>query len=478
MDNTKIFSNMIWRFLERTGAQCVTLVVSIILARLLDPSVYGTVSLVTVFTTILQVFVDSGLGNALIQKKVVDEVDYSTVFYFNMCICIILYVLLYFLAPYIANFYCMDELTSIIRVIGITFIVSGFKNIQQAYISKHMLFKKFFYSTIGGTLASGVIGIALAYLGYGVWALVFQTLSNLVIDTLVLWITVKWRPILVFSIDKLKVLFSYGWKLLVASLMDNIYNNIRQLIIGKMYSSNDLAHYNRGKQFPYLIATNINLSIDSVLFPTLSTVQDNIMALKQMTRRSIKMGVYIMAPLLIGLAVCGENIIKLLLTDKWLPCLPFMQIFCITYIFQPIQTANQNAIKALGRSDLFLKLNTLQRLTGLTLLFISMWYGVMAMAYSLLINNIMCQIIISLPNKKLLKYSYIEQIKDIFPSLVLTFLMGIFIYQINTFNISVFTKLVFQIGIGMFFYIIGSIIFKIDSFKYLIELVRKMILRR
>ena len=274
MSSTNVITNFFWRFLERCGAQGVTFIVSIVLARLLDPTVYGTVALVTIFTTIMQVFVDSGMGNALIQKKDADDLDFSSVFYFNMAMCSALYLIMFFAAPLIASFYRMPELTAIVRVLSFVVVISGVKNVQQAYVSRHLMFKRFFFSTLGGTIGAAVIGIAMAYLGFGVWALVAQMLFNAAVDTTILWITVKWRPKKMFSFQRLKSLFSYGWKLLASSLIDTVYNDLRQLIIGKKYSSGDLAYYNQGKKFPQLIVTNINTSIDSVLLPTMSKAQD------------------------------------------------------------------------------------------------------------------------------------------------------------------------------------------------------------
>ena len=410
-----VIGNFIWRFAERCGAQLVTFIVSIALARILDPKDYGTIALVTVFTTILQVFVDSGLGTALIQKKDADDLDFSSVFYFNFIVCIILYVGMFIAAPYIALFYKDTTLTPVIRVISLTIVISGVKGIQQAYVSKNMLFKRFFFSTIGGTIFSAVLGIAMAYMGYGVWALVAQQLSNTAIDTLILWLTVKWRPKKMFSYERLKGLFSFGWKLLISSLLDTAYNNLRNLIIGKLYSSSDLAFYNQGEKFPKVIVMNINASIDSVLLPTMSVEQDNPERIKQMTRRAIKTSTYVMAPLMMGLAFCAEPIVRLVLTDKWIFCIPFLRIFCITYMFWPVHTANLNAINAMGRSDWFLRLEIIKKIVGLAILLSTMWFGVMAMAYSLLLSSVLSQIINSWPNRKLLKYGYLEQVRDFAP---------------------------------------------------------------
>lgn len=468
----KVFSNFIWRFAERCGAQLVTFIVSIVLARILSPSDYGTIALVTVFTTILQVFIDSGLSTALIQKKDADDLDFSSVFYFNFVICIILYLIMFVSAPFIADFYKDSSLVSIVRVISLTLIISGVKGVQQSYVSRHMLFKRFFFSTLGGTIFSALLGIIMAYAGFGVWAIVFQQLSNNAIDTLILWITVKWRPIKKFSWIRLKHLLSFGWKMLASSLLDTVYNNLRNMIIGKLYTSADLAFYNQGDKFPKLIVTNINTSIDSVLLPTMSNEQDNHVRVKDMTRRAIKISTYIMAPLMIGLAFCARPIVQLVLTDKWLPCVPYLQIFCVSYLFWPIHTANLNAIKAMGRSDLFLKIEIIKKFIGMILLIITMNISVMAMAYSLLISGLISQIINSWPNRYLLKYSYIDQIKDILPNIVMALIMGGFVYFISYLNLPILVSLVVQILSGGIIYLILSILTKNDSFIYLINILK------
>lgn len=472
MKKKSVISNFLWRFAERCGAQIVTFVVSIVLARILAPEEYGIIALVTVFTTILQVFVDSGLGTALIQKKEADDLDFSSVFYFNLGICIILYLGMFLLAPLISGFYNDVSLIPIIRVISLTIVASGVKGIQQSYVSRNMLFKRFFFSTLGGTIFSAILGIVMAYSGCGVWALVAQQLSNTFIDTLILWLTVKWRPKKMFSWERLKHLLSFGWKLLISSLLDTVYNNLRNLIIGKIYSSSDLAFYNQGDKFPKVIVTNINASIDSVLLPSMSSVQDDHTRVKSMTRRAIKTSTYIMAPLMMGLAFCASPIVSLLLTGKWLPCVPFLQIFCITYMFWPIHTANLNAINAMGRSDLFLKLEIIKKVIGLTLLFITMRISVMAMAYSLLVSGLLSQIINSWPNRKLLDYGYLEQLKDILPAILLAVVMGIIVYCVSLIGLNASLTLIIQIPLGAIIYIAGSKLFKLESYEYLINIIK------
>lgn len=464
-----VLPNFFWRLAERFGAQGVALVVSIILARLLVPEVYGTIALVTVFTQILNVFVDSGFGNALIQKKDADDLDFSTVFYFNVAVCLLLYAGVFLAAPWIARFYNDLALTPVVRVLSLTLIISGVKNVQQAYVSRTMQFKRFFFATLGGTIGAAVIGIVMAYFGFGVWALVAQQIFNATVDTLILWITVKWRPKWMFSWQRLKGLFSFGWKLLASSLLDTVYSDLRQLIIGKLYTSSDLAQYNRGKQLPDLLVNNIDTSINSVLLPAMSQVQDDSARVKSMTRRAMKTSTYVIAPIMMGLAFTAEFVIRLLLTEKWMPCVPFLRIFCITYLFYPVHTANLNAIKAMGRSDLFLKLEIVKKVVGLIVLLSTMWFGVMAMAYSLLFTSITSQIINSWPNKKLLDYSYPEQIRDILPGILLAVLMGCCVYPIQWLGLPDVVTLLIQVPLGAAIYIGVSAVLRLDSYKYVMK---------
>lgn len=479
MDNeelkNKTIGGFIWRFAERCGAQIVQFIVSIILARILSPDDYGTLSLIAVFTNILAVFVQSGMGVALIQKKDADDLDYSTLFYFNVAMCLTLYGIMFVSAPFIAKFYDVPELTAYTRVVSLTLVASGVRGIQSAYVAKNMLFKRFFFSTLGGTVVSALVGIVMAYKGFGVWALIAQELTNTTIDTIILWITVRWRPKWMFSISRLKGLFSYGWKLLVTSLIDTAYGQLRSLVIGKIYTSADLAYFNKARNFPSLIITNVNSSIDSVLFPSMSVVQDDKDAVKSMTRRAIKTSTYVMAPLLMGLAACGQSVISILLTDKWLPSYPFMVIFCITFMFYPIHTSNLNAIKAMGRSDLFLKLEIIKKIIGLIIVLATMKISVMVMAMSGIVASVLDQIINSWPNKKLMNYSYHEQLKDILPGIGLATFMGGCVYCVNFLKLDNWLTLLIQVPLGIVIFIGGSALFKIESFTYCLEMIKPII---
>lgn len=465
-----VFSNMVWRFAERILSQGVGFIVSIILARIIGPDEYGLIAIVMVVTSILQVFIDSGMGTALIQKKDANDADFSTIFHFNWMMGLVLYALLYIFSPYIATFYENEELTAVLRAMGLILVVSSLRNVQQAVVSKRLEFRKFFYANSTGTILSGVIGIAMAYGGYGVWALVVQHIANILLNTIVLWFTVKWRPKLVFSSTSFHGLFSFGWKILLSKIIDTLYMNLQAMIIGKKYTQADLAYYQRAKIFPETIIANINTSIDSVLLPTMSEVQDNKTRLREMTSRSIKVSTYLMAPLMMIMFVTAEPMIRFLLTDKWMMCVPYLRIFCITFMFYPIHTANLNAIKALGRSDLFLKLEIAKKIVGVTAILLTMWHSVMAMALSGLVVSVLSQIINSWPNKRLLDYSYLEQLRDIMPNITASIVMAFCIYWITLLRLPDFCVLIMQLIAGLILYIALSKIMKLDSFEYVLSL--------
>lgn len=476
-NETKVFSNMVWRFGQVFGSQLVSFVVSIVLARVLDPEVYGTVALVTVIITVLQVFVDSGLGNALVQKKNADDLDFSSVFFFNIFMCLSLYAIMFISAPLIANFYGNDELVPVVRWVSVSLVLFGIKGVQQAYVARNYLFKRMFFATITGTLGGAAVGIVMAYMGYGVWALVGQMLFNSAADTAILWFTVKWRPSIAFSFERLRGLLSYSWKILVSSLLDALQNNLSALIIGRKYTEADLAYYNRGKQFPTLATYVFNSSMDSVLLATMSAEQDYTERVSHMTRRTVRVSSYVMWPVAVGLAVCAEPLIRLLLTEKWLDCVPYMQVFCVICAFQPIYTANLSALKSLGRSDLFLKLELIKKVIGLSLIAISMRWGILAMAISEVVTMFIGHAINSVPSKKLLGYGYFTQISDILPSMLLSLLMGLCVWAVSLLGLSDILTLAVQVSVGVFVYTALSALLKLDSFNYLLGIIKSLLKR-
>lgn len=472
---SKVISSLFWKLMERGGTQGIQFVLQIFLARLLTPNDYGIVALITIFIALANVFVQSGFNTALIQKKDADSLDFSSVFWLSLFVAAMLYCVLFFMAPMIAHFYNLYELINIIRVLALTLFLGAFNSIQNAVIAKRMEFKKLFFSSLGAVIISGIIGIVLAYNNYGVWALVYQQLINQVSICLILWFTVKWRPSLMFSFKRIKKLFSYGGKLLLSSLLDTGYMNLRSLVIGKLYAPAMLGYYNRGNAFPQIIVSNINGSIQSVIFPVLSAEQDNKYKVKEMVRRTIVTSSYLIFPMMIGLGVIGESLIRLILTEKWLPSVFFLRVFCLSYALWPIHTANLQAINALGKSDVFLKLEIIKKILGIGILFITIQYGIRAIALGMLVSSVIASFVNAYPNKYLLNYGYSEQIKDVLPSLVLSGLMGWMTYMITFLRLSDIFTILAQIIVGVFIYIALSYFLNLECFLYLFKTIKDII---
>ncbi len=469
----KIFSGLLWKFAERITAQAITMIVTIVLARMIDPDDFGAIAIVMVFITIANVFVSSGLGTALVQKEDIDNYDFSSVFFINVGIGLGIYCLIFLTAPLIASFYHMPILTPALRVLGIRIPVASINSVQQAYVSREMLFKRFFWSTLFGTGLSAVVGIWMARKGFGIWALVAQYLTNTCTDTIVLWFTVKWRPFLYCSIKRVKPLISYGWKVLMTGLIDTGYNQLRNLVIGKVFTPSDLAFYNQGEKYVSFLVANINSSISSVIFPAMSRAQDERERLKRMTRSAIGMSSFVLWPILIGLASVAEPLIRLLLTEKWLPCVAYLQIFCFSYALWPVHTANVQAISALGRSDLLLKMEIIKKALGIALIIISVFFSPFVMALSMLISSVIGVFINSYPNRGLLKYSFGELMSDVCPSMVMSIIMGVAVIsfiKLTSFG-DAFT-LVLSVLIGAGIYVILAIIIKPKAYTMIMESIR------
>ncbi len=471
-----VSTNVIWRLLERFGSKIVTFVVSIILARKIDPTVYGTIALVTVFTAILEVFIDSGLGNALIQKKDADDLDFSSVFFFNVAMCSALYLGLFFLAPVIANFYETPTLVPIIRVLSLTLVISGVKNIQYAYISKKMMFRKFFWTHLIGTIISSVVAIVLIYTldeKDQIWVIVVQSLVSYGINTILMWFLAGWKPKFIFSWQRLRGLISYGWKLLVAKLINTGYNKLRDLVIGKVYGTEDLAFYNKGDSFPSLLVPNITASIDGVIFPVMAEKQDDKGAIKALVKKSLQITNFIVMPMMAGMIACSTPMIEFLLTEKWLPCVPYLCMFCIVYSFVPFSIANLNAIRALGRSDMILKLEIIERVFSITLLIFAIKYGVFWIGISYVVGELFSAAACAYPNKKLISYGILSQLWDLVPLMIISTVMGISVSFIQLLGLPAILTLCIQVPIGILIYLALSWIFKLEGFMYFYDIIKR-----
>lgn len=472
---TQIISSLLWKFMESGGTQSMQFVVQIILARMLLPEEYGQIAIVVIFISISNILVQNGFNAALVQKKDVDEVDYSSVLYLNIAISVLLYIILFFTTPLIAKFYAEPKLIPILRVLACTLFFSALNSVQNAIISRTMQFKRLFFSSMGAVVVSGLTGIVMAYLDFGVWALVGQQLSSSLATCVILWLTIKWRPKLLFSFSRIKILFKFGWKLLASALINTVYNNYYGLIIGKVFSPQMLGFYNRGNQIPNLLMNNINGSIGSVMLPTMSANQEDKDMVKNIMRKSIVTSSFVVFPAMIGLAVCAESLVSVLLTDKWLPSVPFMQILCLVYALWPIHTANLQAIKALGRSDIFLKLEIIKQLLGIVILVISIKYGIYVMVAMEAVSGLIGVFINALPNKYLLNYNFKELWIDIFPSLILSVLMGVIVYLIRFIGFNMPITLIIQITVGVFVYFGMAYIIKLECLTYLSNTLKEML---
>ncbi len=476
-----VIASLFWKFLERIGTQGVQFVVAIVLARLLSPADFGLIALVTVFIAIANVFVQSGLNTALIQKKQIDNLDFSTVFYSCLGLASAIYLLLFFLAPFIGEFYGNQaKLVPVVRVLGLMLVLGALSSVQEAYVARNMMFKKLFYRSVGAIVPAGVLGIIFAYLGFGIWALVVQQLTNSFLMCLIMWLTVKWRPEFSFSVVRWKSLFSFGWKLLCSALLDTCYQNMRNLVIGKMFSPTALGYFNRGDQFPYLVVNNLNASIQSVMLPSLSSVQDDRPRLKSMARRAIVTSSFLVLPMMAGLAAIAKPLTLIVLGEKWLPAVPFIQICCFSYAFWPVHTTNLSAINAVGRSDVFLKLEIIKKGYGFLVLVLAVYLfrTPIGVAMSLAITAPLGSFVNAFPNKKLLKYGFLEQMRDILPSFVLSIIMGAMVYFEGVYlfeqtTLNLIAQLSVTIVSGAMIYLGLAKLLRLECFDYLVNTVKE-----
>lgn len=469
-----LFSNLIWKFSERFLAQIVSFVVSIVLARMLMPEDYGVISLILVFITFADVFVTSGFSTSLIQKKDADEIDFSTIFFCSFAVSIVIYVILFFTAPLIADFYSTPILVPILRVFSLRIPISSYNSIQHAYVSRNMLFKKFFFSTLFGTLLSGVLGVVAAYNGLGAWALIIQYMTNTIVDTIVLRFTIQWRIKFKFSIKSATDLMKYGWKILAADLSGTFFEQLRSLIIGKIYLSSDLAFYNRGKSFSSLIMDNISTAMMSVLFPDLSNKVDDIQQLKNTLRGAISVMSYVIFPLIGGLVVVAHPLTVVLLTDKWVMSVPYLQLLAIAAGISLIGNISLQSIKAIGRSDVVLKLEFIKKPVYLILLIAGVLISPLAIAMTMVIYSIYSSIANARPLSRLVEYSYKEQFQDIWQSFIMTIIMCLLIFGFKLIIHNDFGLLVIQVIVGVIIYLGLSVFFRNKAFLY----VKSVIFRR
>ena len=467
----KIVSGMIWRFGEKITAQAVSFLVSVVLARILLPEDYGIIGMVNIFIAIAEVFVTSGLGTALVQKKDATETDFSTVFWCNMALPCVLYAVVFFTAPWVADFYHTPQVTPVLRVLALRLPVNAVNSIQNAWVSRRMDFRKFFFATIIGTVISAVVGIVMALRGFGVWALVTQVLTNSIIDTIVLSLTIGWRPTKAFDKEAAKPLVSYGWKILATDLIGTVFNHLHSLVIGRKYTTEDLAYYTQGMRYPELVNANVSASLASVLFPAMS-LSSGLEEIKAIRRKSLKMMEYIVFPVMLGMLTVAEPMITALVTEKWLFSVPYLRVGCIVAMIGVLGATLIQEIKAIGRSDITLKLELVKKPVYLVIVLIAMQYGVDAIAYSLILIEILAFCFNVYPVRKYIGFDFKMHFTDALPPLAMSGVMCAAVWGIGKLIPSAWPCLITQVIVGAGIYVGLSILTKNDSFLYLKNMIQ------
>lgn len=468
-----VLKSFLWKLMEKCSVQGVSFIVTVILARILSPEEYGIVAIVTIFLHFSNILIEGGFSAALIQKKGYANKDFSTIFYFSLLVALAIYIILFIGSGAIASFFNEQQLRMVIKVLGINVFFCAINSIQKAYVSKKMLFKKMFVSSLASAIISGGIAIFLAWKGWGVWALVFYSIISQTLITATMWFTVRWRPTIEFSTQSFKQLFNFGWKIMATHVIISIFTNIRSIIISKFYTATMLAYFDKGKQLPGLAMENINSSIQTILFPVFSEAQDDKNRVKQMIRRSIKTNSLFVFPMMVALALMAEDLVITIYTEKWIAIVPYIQIFAISYILMPMQLANIEAIKSLGYSNITLKLEIIKKVIEVIILIISSTIGVLAIAWGVVIYNFICLFINLYPNTKLLKYSLYEQLHDFLPQLFASLLMGVCIFSTKFMYLGNLTTLFVQFIVGLASYFIICKLFKLESFEYIYKSITK-----
>ncbi len=425
----KVAKGVFWVLLEKFGVQAVHFVVTLVLARLLTPDDYGTVALLSIFISIFNLFVDCGLGKALVQKKNATQTDYNSVFYLSLVLAAVLYMVLFFAAPFVAEFYKIPELKVMLRILSLSLVFHSINGVQNVELNRKMLFKLSFKISWARVIASAVTGISLAFAGYGPWVLVYSSLAGGVVGVIARQLVIRWRPTLSYSWASVKELFEYGWKVMATSLLNQLYSNIQGLLIGKLYTRADLAYVNKGRHIPNLLQNTIDASLRRVSFPALARMQDNPEKLRNAMRRMIKCTTFCIFPMMVVLVFLAAPIIELLYGQKWLGCVPYLQIVCFSAVLRPFDTVNMQAILARGRSDLYFKLMVIRRIACLAILASTIRLGILPFFICSTFTIVPLGVIMNaFPNQRYLGYSIRMQLGDVSESFFLALATGACIF--------------------------------------------------
>jgi len=475
MKKTTVVKSLIYKFSERFAVKGLGLVISIILARLLGPDAFGQVALLTVFANLSLTFIESGLNTALVQSREADDRDYSTVFYITLGLSLVIIVLWQLLAPAMAAFYDSPEMVAPLRFYAFSLILSAFNSIQTARMQREMRFKEMMYCNLSATVVSGAVGIALAFLGFGLWSLVIYFFAQIAMSSIAMLFVLRWLPRSRFSMDSAKRLYGFGIKMLAAGIITTLYNDIRPLIIGKRFSTAALGYYERGQRFSSTISLNLNAAVNSVMFPVLSRAQDDKDQFSVILSKIKNLGSFIIFPAMLGMAAVAEPMVQLLLGAEWLPCIIFVQLLCIGEAQVPITAANLLAVKSLGRSDIYAKQEVLRRVLMLIVLAISVFCfdSVEAIAVGFVISAWIDALVTALPLIKLLGTNLRQQFLPLVKPMLASVIMAAAVLAFGLLNMPMLIKLMLQLILGAVVYALLCTAFKAEGIEYLLGIIRK-----
>lgn len=467
-----------WSFIDNIASSGITFLVGLVLARLLTPKEYGIMAMIAVFIAVSNSIIDSGFSNALIRKTRIERVDYNTVFYFNLTVSILIYTLLYLAAPAISVFFKESVLVEIIRILGLVLIINAFSVIPRTQFVRDVNFKTQTKVSLISSISSGVFGIGMALGGMGVWSLVGQQLSRQFLNTLFLWIYSKWYPVWEFSRKSFKELFEFGSKLLLSGLLDTIYKNIYYIIIGRFYTSAQLGQYTRADQFNMIFSSNLTSVVQRVSYPVLSSIQEEPERLREAYQKVIKITMLITFACMLGLAAVAKPLILILIGEKWLPAVYFLQIICFSGMLYPLHAINLNILQVKGRSDLFLKLEIIKKIIAVGPIVVGVVYGIEYMLWGGVLTSFIAYFLNSYYSANLMNYPTSEQIKDILPTFLTSFLVAAFMWSVSFWNISVYALLPIQLLAGISLTLLIYEKLHLDEYLELKQLVLTALMRK
>lgn len=473
-------TSLFWKLFEQGGAAAITLIVQIVMARLLTPAEFGMLAIMLVFVNVGNVIVQSGLNTAIIQAPDVTERDYSTVFWMSLAISVALYVLVFFAAPAIAVFYENDALVWPLRVLVLILIINAFNSIQEAIVSRHLEFQKTFRATVAASIVSGALGIGSALAGAGVWALVIQQLLYQGVKCVALAAQEPWKPALIFDPDRARALFQFAWKLLASGLLNQGYQSVSDLIIGKVFTSDDLGIVSQGKKYPQALGTVLDGAIQPVMLSATAKVQHDKVQVKRLARRALKTSTFLIVPAMTMFAVVAEPLVALLLGEQWLPCVPFVQMYCFIYALLPIHTTNLQVLNGIGRSDLFLKLEVTKVIVGLSIMLFTAFglRNLYAIVVGYMVNGIICTFINAAPNKKVINYSYAEQMRDILPAFLLSAVGAVVAMPLGLAGLPSVALIVCQVLVLGVVYLLIAYVLHVEELEYLLNTLKEFKLNK